>query len=67
LFNSDEGYLFTGFIVGNKVHAYHFFGGWCLAHACNGLDKGKMDITINSFLFYLDPELGNNVSIYLKA
>lgn len=61
------GNKFTGFFVGNKVSSNHFFKGWCLACACDDESSWENMFTrINSFLFYLEPELGNNVAIYIS-
>ena len=57
---------FVGFIVGNKVAPSHFFGGWRLACPIRSATLEDFTRQYNSFKFYLDPELGNRVSIYLK-
>lgn len=57
---------FNGFIVGNKVAAFHFFGGWHLACRITCATLADFMTHLNSFHFYLDPELGTNAAIYLK-
>ncbi len=64
-----SGQAFKGFIVGNKVAAFHFFGGWHLA--CTLSDEAtatfeSFETVLNSFHFYLDPELGTRAAFYLK-
>ena len=59
-------FRFTGFIVGNKVAPFHYFGGWHLACTLDGKSKEEMQSAINSFCFYLDPELGNNAAIFVR-
>lgn len=58
-------FRFNGFIVGNKVNSFHFFGGWHLACKLSGKTSEEMKESINGFLFYLDSELGNNAAIFL--
>ena len=61
-----DGQHFNGFIVGNKVNTHHFFGGWHLACTIEHETWDEFKASINSFLFYLDSELGNNAAIYRK-
>ncbi len=63
---STPGWTFSGFIVGNKVNPFHFFGGWHLACVIEHYSEKEMGETINSFLWYLESELGNDCAIYLK-
>ena len=63
---SQEGFLFSGFLVGNKVNSFHFFKGWSLACALEGKNKEEMESALNSFCFYLEPELGSAAAIFLK-
>ena len=65
LFKTDRN--FDGFIVGNKVSSFYFFGGWHLA--CEFIADSQKDFNnkVNSFLFYLDKELGNNIAIYIVS
>ena len=65
-FLHNEGFLFNGFIVGNKVSSWHFFNGWCLAYRIEEKTESEMDEIIDGFLWYLDLELGNNVAIFLE-
>jgi len=62
----DPDFRFTGFIVGNNVSPFHFFGGWHLACRLDGLNREDFDRSINSFLFYLDPELGTRAVIFVR-
>lgn len=62
----EHGGKFTGFIVGNKVNSFHFFGGWTLAYSIECKTMEEFERSLNSFLFYLDPELGDRAAIYLK-
>lgn len=62
----DPAFRFTGFIVGNKVAPFHYFGGWYLAHRIEGRNAEEMESTINGFCFYLDPELGNSAAIFVR-
>lgn len=63
------GQRFSGFIVGNKVASFHFFGGWHLActlseEATESLES--FNKSVNEFCFYLDAELGSGPAFYLK-
>lgn len=62
----DAGKVFNGFLVGNKVNSFHFFNGWHLACQVKATNLNEFNQTFNSFNFYLEPELGSGVSIYLK-
>lgn len=57
---------FEGFIVGNKVNTFHFFEGWHLAARFEATNAQEFNEHLNSFLFYLNAELGNRAAIYLK-
>ena len=59
-------FLFSGFIVGNKVSRFHFFEGWHLACQLEKKTHEEMIQSVNSFEFYLEPELGNRVAIYVS-
>ena len=63
---TNPAFRFTGFIVGNKVAPFHYFGGWHLACKLDGKSKEEMREAISSFLFYLDPELGNNAALFVR-
>lgn len=63
---SQPAWTFSGFIVGNNVSSFHFFGGWHLAHKIEKRNEKDMDETINGLLFSLEPELGRDCAIYLK-
>lgn len=62
----DEGQTFDGFLVGNNVNSFHFFGGWHLAFRIEVQSRAEFDRSLNAFLFYLEPELGNRAAIFLK-
>jgi hypothetical protein len=55
-----------GFMVGNKVNGFHFFGGWHLAHKFEFSEQADLKRAINSFLFYLDAELGNRAALFIR-
>ncbi len=61
------GNKFEGFLVGNKVNSFHFFGGWYLACRVTSDNLDEFNKSFNSFNFYLEPELGNRPAIYLKV
>ena len=63
----QAGNPFKGFIVGNKVNTFHFFGGWHLACRLEKETLEEMQSSLNEFSFYLDPELGSHPAIFLKA
>jgi hypothetical protein len=56
-------------LVGNKVHPFHFFGGWHLAYETkpNQYLEESFEALHNEFYFYLDPELGNRVAFYVRS
>ena len=58
--------IFDGFFVGNKVAPFHFFKGWCCAVKIVALCEAEFNRHYNSFNFYLEPELGNRIAIYVK-
>lgn len=60
-----KGEKFKGFIVGNKVNSFHFFGGWHLASSFEAATLDEFVEHKNAFEFYLEPELGNRAAIYL--
>ncbi len=62
----ETGQTFEGFIVGNKVSAAHFFKGWHLACTLSSPTAEEFQSSLNSFLYYLDSELGTCAAIYLK-
>ncbi len=66
LYASRPGFLFSGFIVGNNVNTFHFFGGWHLACTLEKKTAEEMEQSLNSFAFYLDPELGNRPAVFLS-
>lgn len=47
-----------GYIAGNNVNSFHYFSGWCLACPIEVKSLEELEQNLNSFLFYLDPELG---------
>jgi hypothetical protein len=59
-------FTFSGFIVGNNVNSFHFFGGWHLALTIENRNQKDMTETLNGFEFHLESELGNRAAIYLK-
>ena len=61
----NPGFTFSGFIVGNNVNTFHFFGGWHLAHRIENRNAADMEETLNGFESYLDRELGNRAAIFL--
>lgn len=63
--NFRKGIKFRGFLVGNKVNSFHFFGGWYLAARIEKDTLADFECSYNSFNFYLEPELGNRVAIYV--
>lgn len=58
--------VFNGFLVGNKVNSHHFHNGWHLACDIRKYNIEEFEQTLNSFLFYLNSELGSGAAIYLK-
>ena len=66
LFSHHPEFLFSGFIVGNKVSRFHFFAGWHLACGLENKNQIEMAETLNSFEYYLDAELGNRAAIYVS-
>lgn len=60
-----RGEKFKGFIVGNKVNSFHFFGGWhFVSEVCVDILEEFIKYR-NVFEFYFELELGNRVVIYL--
>ena len=59
-----RGEKFKGFIVGNKVNSFHFFGGWHLASEVRADTLEEFIKYKNAFEYYLEPELGNRAAIY---
>lgn len=51
------------YMVGSNVNSYHFFNGWHLA--CQINKEHEFDTQLNSFLFYLDPELGRYARFFI--
>jgi hypothetical protein len=64
LFQNPD-WRFSGFIVGNNVNPFHFFGGWYLACRLENKTSEEMTKAINSFCFYLDAELGSDAAIFV--
>lgn len=62
----EAGNTFNGFLVGNRVNWFHFHGGWHLAYDFYCESFQSFQTTCNNAKFYLEPELGNNIAIYLK-
>lgn len=62
----NAGQTVRGFMVGNKVNSFHFFGGWCLACSFTHDNVKDFTVTLNSFNFYLDPELGTQAAFYIR-
>ena len=60
-----KGEKFKGFVVGNKVNSFHFFGGWHLASSFEAATLEEFMNHKNSFEFYLESELGNRAAIYI--
>lgn len=54
----------TGFIVGNRVHPFHFFGGWGLAYEITFRSLEELEDNVAEMLFFMDTELGNRVAFY---
>lgn len=61
-----SGQTFNGFMVGNKVSSFHFFGGWTLACTVHPETIEEFERQHNEFCFYMDPELGSGAAFYLK-
>lgn len=52
-------------VAGNNVNSYHVFNGWVLSFV---LRAGQpFETQIDSFMFYLEPELGKYPVFYVKA
>ncbi len=66
VFTSRPGWTFDGFIVGNNVNPFHFFGGWHLACPLTGKTADEMAGSLSQFEFYLDRELGNRAAIFIR-
>lgn len=54
----------TGFIVGNHVNPFHFFGGWRLAYEVVFQSLQELEDNVADMLYYMDTELGNRVAFY---
>lgn len=65
LFRNPD-FTFHGFIVGNKVNTFHFFGGWHLACTLTNKTEQEMKEALNGFEYYLDAELGSQAAIFLS-
>lgn len=68
----EGGYSVT--FCGNNVNLYHVFNGWYLGHTMNKKEieeKCALEYTwqnhINSFMFYLESELGRYIVFYVKT
>lgn len=59
-----ENGIFKGFIVGNKVNPSHFFEGWHLATLVEIPSLDDFEKKDNSALYYLEKELGTDISYY---
>lgn len=58
---------FVGFIVGNKVHSFHFFGGWGLAFPIKKQSFQEFEDTLQRWAWYnANSETGNTPAIFLK-
>jgi len=53
----------TVYMVGNKVNQPNYFGFWRLACFLN--KNEDFERQVNSFYYYLDPELGNKVRFFI--
>jgi hypothetical protein len=63
----QAGQTFSGFIVGNKVNSFHFFGGWHLAFQLEKSTWTEFERTLNEWAWYnANSETGNIPAIYLK-
>jgi len=62
----SSGQTVTGFMVGNKVNSFHFFGGWCLASRFTHDNVKDFQTSLNAFSFYLEPELGSRAALYIR-
>lgn len=61
-----SGQTFKGFIVGNKVHSFHFFGGWHLAFPIEKETWEDFERCLNEWVYHnTNPETGNTAAIYL--
>ncbi len=63
----EKGETVRGFTVGNKVRQNHWFSGWCLAHSFDLSSKDKFVKEWDSALFYLEPELGSGLAIWVEV
>lgn len=62
-----NGQTFKGFIVGNKVRSFHFFGGWHLAFSVEKETWEAFEQMLNQWSWYnANPETGNTPAIFLK-
>ena len=54
-------------LCGNNINAFHVFGGWHLGCTVSKDTHAQcFDDIVNSFLSYLDKELGSYVVFYVK-
>lgn len=60
-----KGVSFNGFLVGNKVNSFHWFNGWYLAHTLKCDTLAEFEKHKNACEFYLEPELGSRMAIYV--
>ena len=62
----SDGYSVT--VCGNNVTSFHVFDGWHLGCTVQRdiLDDKSFDVLLNSFMFYLDSELGTYPVFYVK-
>jgi hypothetical protein len=56
-----------GYLVGNKVHPWHIENGWHLGYTVKVESVEELNERINSILYYLEPQLGNNVAFYVEG
>lgn len=68
----EGGYSIT--LCGNNVNMYHVFHNWCLGCTIDKQtteERTALEYTwqdhINSFMFYLEPELGRYIVFYVKV
>jgi hypothetical protein len=62
----NSGQSVRGFMVGNNVNTFHFFGGWHLAHTFEESNLADFQSRCNSFHFYLELELGRRAAFYIR-
>ncbi len=63
----EKGEKVRGFMVGNKVNNHHWFGGWHLASGFIYTDKKEFVKHWNHALFYLEPELGSGLAVWVEV